>query len=109
MPLPDIFSGDENAERLASYFEEIYDYLVEAGIPHDRLPSPWHILSRAVSCVDHERLREWLDAYVAIEADVDTDDTQISGMSPPKKSSRRRPSYLQALERSGDEKPEPET
>jgi len=109
--IPDIFDGDENAERLARYFKEIYEYLVEEGVPADRLPSPWHVLSRAVGCVDHERLREWLDAYAAVEADAEEQDGEDpQGPAQKKRAPRHRPSYLRALDKGGEApKPDPES
>jgi hypothetical protein len=104
MPIPSIFDGDPSTERLASYFEELYEYLLEQGVPEDCLPSPWHVLRRVTKAVDHELLREWLDAYVAVEGEEDPEgdgDEEPSERSapvptPPRK--RPAPSYLRALD-----------
>jgi len=103
----DIFADDPKTERLAEFFDDLYGYLLESGVPEDRLPSPWHVLSRVVRCIDPELLREWLDAYSAVEGepedeDEDKDDEEACDedekphrqQRPP----RRRPSYLRALE-----------
>lgn len=92
-------------EKLASYFQGMYEYLLEEGVPEDRLPQPWHMLSRIVKCIDHDLLKEWLDSYVAVEAeepgsedteDVDPDDEQEGPKPRPKPN--RRPNYLRALQ-----------
>jgi len=100
MPLPDIFSeGTPQDEKLASYFEEMYEYLLEEGVPEDRLPSPWHVLSRIVKCIDQELLREWLDAYVAVEAEeVEEEEDSEPPRSGPRPKPKRRPSYLRAID-----------
>jgi hypothetical protein len=113
MPLPEIFTEDPNEERLAGYFEELYDYLLEEGVPEDRLPNPWHVLSRVVRCIDSERLREWLDAYSAVEADPDHDiletEAEGEGTEPePQRRMRRRPSYLRILDDARPDEPEPD-
>lgn len=102
MGIPDIFTEDPPTERLASYFEELYEYLVEQGVPEECLPSPWHVLRRVVKAIDHELLREWLDAYSAVEAEIEDDeddDAPVHSEHPSQApSSRFRPSYLRALE-----------
>jgi len=117
MPLPDIFTDDPSEERLAGYFEELYEYLGAQGVPEDRLPNPWHVLSRVVRCIDAERLREWLDAYSGVEADpehaiLDEDDEEDDDVEdepveerPVRR--RRRPSYLRILDSTRDDDPEP--
>lgn len=117
MPLrsTDTFSDDPKTERLAEYFDDLYGYLIESGVPEDRLPSPWHVLSRVVRCIDPELLREWLDAYSAVEGEPDHDDEpddepdddeepDTHGQTRPPK---RRPSYLRALDLPPPE-PEPD-
>ena len=105
MPLPEIFTADASEERLAGYFEELYDYLQEEGVPEDRLPNPWHMLSRVVRCIDAELLREWLDAYCAVEADPDLSilDTPEEDR-PTTRSTKRgpRPPYLRMLDLRAD-------
>ena len=129
--LPDSFGDDPVTERLACYFEELYAYLIEEGVPEDCLPSPWHVLRRVTQAIDHEKLKEWLDAYVAVEAqpedsetdedDLTEDDLDPEDLEDPRHkiggprtryaskpgSSRpevkRRPSYLRALD------PDPQT
>lgn len=110
MPLPDIFEeGPPSEAKLARYFEEMYEYLIEEGVPEDRLPSPWHMLSRMVKCLDTELMREWLDAYVAIEAEEDADsededaDLDLSEGRGQRPKPKRRPSYLRALEASKED------
>ena len=104
MPLrsTDIFSDDPQTERLAEFFDDLYGYLLESGVPEDRLPTPWHVLSRAVRCIDPELLREWLDAYSAVESESEPDDEDVDeDQAPPAEQPeppRRRPSYLRALE-----------
>jgi hypothetical protein len=111
MPIPQSFTDDPQTEKLASYFSEIYEFLIEEGVPEDRIPSPWHVLSRVVKCIDTELLREWLDAYVRMEAEPEEDDDEeestASEHPTPKKPPRHRPSYLRALEQQV-EVPEPE-
>ena len=80
MAIPDIFSDDAPTERLASYFEELYEYLVEQGVPEECLPSPWHVLRRVTKAIDHELLREWLDAYSAVESEITEDDEEDDGI-----------------------------
>lgn len=113
MAIPDIFSDDPPTERLASYFEELYEYLVEQGVPEECLPSPWHVLRRVTKAIDHELLREWLDAYAAVEAEIEDDeddeDEPFEG-SRPRGRARPRPSYLVALDTAAfdDKKPGPD-
>jgi len=106
--LPD-FSDDPVTERLACYFEELYAYLIEEGVPEDCLPSPWHVLRRVTQAIDHAKLRGWLDAYVAVEAqdEDETDDPETDSKNPAshrgspgsaRPDVRRRPSYLKALD-----------
>lgn len=100
MSIPDAFKDEPLVEKLASYFEEIYTFLSESGVPEDRLPSPWHLLSRAVKCIDLELLRVWLDEYVRMESepkDVEDSETQAA-RTEPKRPPRHRPSYLRALD-----------
>lgn len=106
MPVPDIFAeGDPSEAKLAGYFEEMYEYLVAEGVPEDRLPGPWHMLSRMVKCIDPELIREWLDAYVAVEGELEDDDDEeeeddeeMSSGPKPRPKPRRRPDYLRAIE-----------
>lgn len=109
MPLPDIFTnGDSSEEKLAGYFEEMYEYLIDEGVPEDRLPGPWHMLSRMVKCLDPELFREWLDAYAAVESedlgDEEDGEEEIESSYPqPRPKPKRRPNYLRALESQSDE------
>jgi hypothetical protein len=111
MAIPNIFQGDEQTERLAGYFEELYDYLLAEGVPEDCLPSPWHVLRRVTRALDQELLREWLDAYVAVEGEEgdEDEDGEEEGSQPEQpdtaapRRKRPRPSYLRAL---GPEAPE---
>lgn len=109
MPLPDIFTnGDPSEEKLAGYFEEMYEYLIDEGVPEDRLPGPWHMLSRMVKCLDPELFREWLDAYAAVESedlgDEEEGEEEIESSAPqPRPKPKRRPNYLRALELQSDE------
>lgn len=102
MPLPDIFTeGSPQEEKLAGYFEEMYDYLIQEGVPEDRLPGPWHMLSRMVKCVDPELVRDWLDAYVAVEGEQEYEDDDESEPTPAPRArqpKRPRPSYLRAID-----------
>lgn len=103
MPVPDIFTeGSPQEEKLAGYFEEMYDYLMQEGVPEDRLPGPWHMLSRMVRCIDPELLRDWLDAYVAVEGEgdleEDEDDTEAEPQAKARQPRRQRPSYLRAID-----------
>ena len=101
MPLPDIFTeGTAQETKLASYFEEMYDYLMEEGVPEDRLPSPWHMLSRMVKCIDPELMRDWMDAYVAVESEVESesDEDEDEPERPQRPKMTRRPSYLRAID-----------
>ena len=108
--------------RIAGYFEEIYVALTARGVPEDRLPTPWAILSHVLDCTDYDALEEWIENFSALEGvnepdtdGTDTDDTdETDGIdtdgdtedSPP----RRRPSYLRALPSRGPPLPEtPET
>ena len=113
MAIPDIFTDDPPTERLATYFEEIYEYLVESGVPEECLPSPWHILRRVTKAIDHELLREWLDAYAAVESEIEDDDeddeTPVFDEPRPRQRPRRpRPSYLSVLDTATEPEPEPE-
>jgi hypothetical protein len=102
MPVPDIFAdGDPSEAKLAGYFEEMYDFLLEEGVPEDRLPGPWHMLSRMVKCIDPELFREWLDAYVAVESednDDEDDEDEIDPSPQPRPKPKRRPDYLRAIQ-----------
>jgi len=109
MPLPDIFTNvDPSEEKLAGYFEEMYEYLIDEGVPEDRLPGPWHMLSRMVKCLDPELFREWLDAYAAVESedigDEEGDEEEVETSAPqPRPKPKRRPDYLRALELQSDD------
>jgi len=112
MAIPDIFSDDPPTERLASYFEELYEYLVEQGVPEECLPSPWHVLRRVTKAIDQELLREWLDAYSAVESEIEDDEDDDSvqdeeSQPKPRGKKRPRPSYLRALETDPDPDPDP--
>ena len=106
MAIPDIqdlFSDDPPTARLASYFEELYEYLLEQGVPEECLPSPWHVLRRVTRAIDHELIREWLDAYSAVEGEIDDDDDDEGFDEEPRgrhrpPAKRPRPSYLRALD-----------
>jgi hypothetical protein len=100
MTVPDIFCDDPNTERLASYFVELYDYLAERGVPEECLPNPWHVLRRVTKVIDHELVREWLDAYSDVEAEIEEEGPETPTF-PPRTQTRRsrpRPSYLRALD-----------
>ena len=99
----DIFTEDPATERLASYFHELYDYLMEQGVPEECLPSPWHVLRRVVKAIDQELLREWLDAYASIEAEFNEDLDDLEEISRHHPEPKRRPSYLRALDSTPDE------
>jgi hypothetical protein len=102
MPVPDIFAdGDPSEAKLAGYFEEMYDFLLEEGVPEDRLPGPWHMLSRMVKCIDPELFREWLDAYVAVESentDEEDEEDEVDTSPQPRPKPKRLPDYLRAIE-----------
>jgi hypothetical protein len=63
-------TDDATEERLAGYFEEIYQFLSNNHVADDRLPSPWHILSHIVQHTDYETFRGWLEEYVVRESDA---------------------------------------
>lgn len=96
MAIPPIFAKDEHTAKLAAYFEDMYGYLLEQGVPAERLPSPWHILSHVVDCLDAERIEQWVEAYVELEGrsrDALSPDTS----TPVQATKRPRPAYLRAL------------
>jgi hypothetical protein len=97
MAIPTIFQHNEQTARLAAYFEDLYDYLLAQGVPETRLPSPWHILSHVVDCLDEERIGQWLEAYVGIEgtSNVTTENRAAPAPSAPRRVPR--PAYLRAL------------
>lgn len=97
MPLPAIFTQDEQTARLAAYFEDIYGYLLEQGVPEVRLPSPWHVLSHMVDCLDGDRVAEWLEAYVGIEGHPSSQPSEPPAAAAGPSSKRPRPAYLRAL------------
>ncbi|MCP3677017.1 MAG: hypothetical protein GY721_05350 [Deltaproteobacteria bacterium] len=67
-------------EKLAGYFKEIYSLLREGGVPEDRLPTPWHVMSRVVQCIDPDLLYAWLATYIDLEGeDEDEDDEDEDG------------------------------
>lgn len=80
-------------ERLSEYFGKFYDYLTEQGVPEDRLPNPWQVLSHVLDCVDQEKLSGWLDAYSAIEGGLFDDEENDEEYTPP----RPRKDFLRAL------------
>lgn len=92
------FSQDPLSERLATYFEEIYTYLVEHNVPEECLPSPWHVLRHITQCVDDDLIHDWLDAYISLESEP------LEGEEEPEVTStkitvpKRRPSYLRPLD-----------
>jgi len=99
MPVPDIFAdGDPTEAKLAGYFEEMYDFLLDEGVPEDRLPGPWHMLSRMVKYLDPELFREWLDAYVGVEAEISDEEEGGDSTPQPRPKPKRRPDYLRAIE-----------
>lgn len=97
MPLPAIFMQDEQTARLAAYFEDIYGYLLEQGVPEVRLPSPWHVLSHMVDCLDGDRVAEWLEAYVGIEGVASDNPSELPAALSGPAPKRPRPAYLRAL------------
>lgn len=97
-----------DSEKLSSYFDDLYETLLSHGVPEDRLPSPWHVLSRVLEAIDHDLLSEWVDAYVALESDGDpsynpTNQNPEQDSNPPSSQPgpwtppRRQPNYLRAL------------
>ena len=88
-------------DRLAGYFEEIYEALTARGVPQDRLPSPWLILSHVLEAVSgegpYEALAEWISDYAALEATEGTDEDEDAEGEQDPEPSRRRPAYLKAL------------
>jgi hypothetical protein len=101
MALPGSFTQDAHTAKLAAYFEAIYTYLVDQGVPEERLPSPWHVLSHVVDCLDEERVGDWLEAYVGIEGvSPETEPEPLHAVEPPAPKApakRPRPGYLRAL------------
>lgn len=111
MGIQSIFADDQS-RRLAGYFEELYDYLLEHGVPEECLPSPWHVLRHVTRSIDHELLQEWLDAYVAVESEGDSEEDEETEDGIPVEETeveakpvrrRRLPPYLRALEPEADE------
>lgn len=100
MSVPESVLYDGFTRQLASYFDEYYAFLVSQGVPPDRLPSPWHMLSHVISCVDIEQMQDWLDAYVSMEAE-EVEVTEEMG-TPSEKPLRHRPPYLRALRHETD-------
>jgi len=102
MSVTDIFSDDPQEERLASHFEELYQYLLDEGVPEECLPSPWHMLRRVVKAVDHAKIQDWLDAYAEVEADPESYVPEENSPEPvtaaPPRSGRRSYPYLRALD-----------
>jgi hypothetical protein len=106
MPIQIDLDEESMMDRLAAHFEEIYIQLSESGVPEERLPSPWHILSHVIQCVDYALLREWIEAYIALEAEEEDDEDDEGPytvpvsepsrtLGPPLK--RSRPEYLRPL------------
>jgi hypothetical protein len=61
------------------------------------------MLRRVVKAIDHELLREWLDAYASVEAELeleeeDEDEDGFVAVEPRPAPRRPRPSYLRALD-----------
>lgn len=108
MTIPTCFADDENTARLAEFFEDIYEYLVEQDVPTDRLPSPWHVLSHVVGCLDEERMRHWLEAYVGLEGVVPSTRDRGRRDSPSAAPKVPRPAYLKAILPSTPEDDSPE-
>lgn len=119
MSVTDIFSDDPQEERLASHFEELYQYLLDEGVPEECLPSPWHMLRRVVKAVDPSKIQDWLDAYADVEADPEPYEPEEDGPEPltaaPPRPARRSYPYLRVLgtqkssedEETDDEETEP--
>jgi hypothetical protein len=85
-------------ERLAGYFESIYEALSVRGVPEDRLPTPWSVLSHVLDCVDYEALSEWIENFAALEAIEESEDESEGGDgSESPLVSKRRPAYLKAV------------
>jgi hypothetical protein len=87
-------------ERLAGYFETIYEALSARGVPEDRLPTPWAILSHVMDCVDYEALSEWIENFAALEAIEDSENEDSESESSESTSGSygvRRPAYLKAV------------
>lgn len=109
MALPPSFTTDPISKRLAAHFEEVYGYLTDSGVPEERLPNPWHVLSHAVQCIDHERLKTWVDSYIAIEAAPEGAPEPVPMIEPREhRPSKWRASYLRMLDQTA-EKCEDET
>jgi hypothetical protein len=85
-------------ETLAGYFETIYEALSARGVPEDRLPTPWAILSHVMDCVDYEALSEWIENFAALEAIEESESESFGDGDDPRIHIRRsRPSYLKAV------------
>lgn len=95
-------SFDEESQ-LSQYFDQVYETLSERGVPEDRMPSPWLILSHVIEALDYDSFSEWVDAYASLEAVEDPPQDNSPSGSKPK---RPRPSYLRVL---NPPEPEPET
>lgn len=86
--------------RIAGYFEDIYEALSARGVPEDRLPTPWAILSHVMDCVDYEALSEWIENFSALEAIEDSEgesEPEGEGEGDDPRIRRSRPAYLKAV------------
>jgi hypothetical protein len=99
---------DEVTLRLNGYFEDVYAALTARGVPEDRLPTPWAILSHVMDSVDYENLGEWIENFAALESQDDGDPepdetTELDGSDGESMDTafdgdtKRKPSYLRAL------------
>jgi hypothetical protein len=91
--------------RIAGYFEDIYSALLARGVPEDRLPTPWSILSHVLDCTDYDALGEWIENFSALESldseDTELDESELDESESEDPEPRRKPSYLRALPGSG--------
>ena len=55
------------------YIKTICALLKERNVPSSRYPSRYHVMSKLIEFIDHDKLNAWLEKYIEIEAiDVDT-------------------------------------
>jgi hypothetical protein len=97
--------SQDTEELMGVYFDDIYYQLQAKGVPEERLPTVWHILSRIMDHhVNWDGLLNWVDQYAEMEHDplLREELEAIENPAPPPQKPRYRPSWLKVVDKKDD-------
>jgi hypothetical protein len=57
----------EDSRSYVSYYEAICDTMKNNNVPNDRIPSFEHFMSKAFSCLNIEKVENWVNNYIENE------------------------------------------